>query len=448
MSTVTLLISSEADGRFFRYDVNLQGITLTNAAGKTVTLMSSSQQQYLEFIHVNGKIEPRLTVSIPQDTYTSASVNVASGGPSCAYIDSGGTTELDFRDDGAQPGSVTVTLPAPLAVTSAGVGLVLTLLGGQSGADPACGTQAEGASATSTMAFTLSAFAITGTASGPQDGLVEALQGQVLKRHLPDSYQIALPSYLSDSSGLLTVTEGAGTVLEGAEALDDGSQEFVEVDGALQPDGSLLAKRLVAPDATAVDAQSGPIDQVGDNSVFEMFQNLQQGKDLTISTWQYQSSASSTFATWVQPDASLPFTPAFTAANVVTGQNVYVTSPAYVTVSTSVTAANTVTLLPQTIDAQISAVATSGSYTVYTATLASYDPIVLLSGISPNVVAQPATVTIYVSGSTQMLNSSAPAAGSTLRFYGLLFNDGGALRMDCTRIMDGVEFMSATAQGG
>jgi hypothetical protein len=30
------------------------------------------------------------------------------------------------------------------------------------------------------------------------------------------------------------------------------------------------------------------------------------------------------------------------------------------------------------------------------------------------------------------------AAGSTLRFYGLVFNDQGVLRMDCAQINDGV----------
>lgn len=41
-----------------------------------------------------------------------------------------------------------------------------------------------------------------------------------------------------------------------------------------------------------------------------------------------------------------------------------------------------------------------------------------------------------------MLSSSSPAVGDTLRLYGLVFNDGGTLRMDCLRIMDGVDFMS------
>ena len=41
---------------------------------------------------------------------------------------------------------------------------------------------------------------------------------------------------------------------------------------------------------------------------------------------------------------------------------------------------------------------------------------------------------MYVDSNTQMLNTQALAAGSTLRFYGLVFNDNGTLRMDCAQV--------------
>jgi len=37
-----------------------------------------------------------------------------------------------------------------------------------------------------------------------------------------------------------------------------------------------------------------------------------------------------------------------------------------------------------------------------------------------------------------MLNSNALTVGNTLRFYGLIFNDNGTLRMDCAQVNDGV----------
>jgi hypothetical protein len=49
---------------------------------------------------------------------------------------------------------------------------------------------------------------------------------------------------------------------------------------------------------------------------------------------------------------------------------------------------------------------------------------------------------VYVDTNTVMLTSSAPAPGDTLRFYGLVFNDHGTLRLDCARISPGVTELS------
>jgi hypothetical protein len=49
-------------------------------------------------------------------------------------------------------------------------------------------------------------------------------------------------------------------------------------------------------------------------------------------------------------------------------------------------------------------------------------------------------VQVYVDSNTQQVNTQSLSAGNTLRFYGLVFNDGGTLRMDCAQISDGVSF--------
>jgi hypothetical protein len=50
----------------------------------------------------------------------------------------------------------------------------------------------------------------------------------------------------------------------------------------------------------------------------------------------------------------------------------------------------------------------------------------------------PNTVVVYADSNTQMLNSGAVSVGGTFRFYGLVFNDNGTLRMDCAQVNDGV----------
>jgi hypothetical protein len=122
------------------------------------------------------------------------------------------------------------------------------------------------------------------------------------------------------------------------------------------------------------------------------------------------------------------------------GQNVDVTSPAFSLAGGTYTPANTVTLIPQTIDGAVSSSSTTGNFTVYTVTLASYDlfPQLAVQPGQTTLLTNPNAVQVYVDSNTQMLNTQSLAAGSTLRFYGLVFNDSGRLRMDCGQISDGV----------
>lgn len=45
---------------------------------------------------------------------------------------------------------------------------------------------------------------------------------------------------------------------------------------------------------------------------------------------------------------------------------------------------------------------------------------------------------VVYAGNTQMLNSGAVSVGGLFRFYGLMLNDNGTLRMDCAQVNDGV----------
>src|ERR1039458_5688811 len=76
-TSVTLLISSTANDRLSQFNVDFSGISLTSQSGKTVSLLGGYENP--EFIHLNGSAEPLVTVSVPQDTYTAATVTVPQG---------------------------------------------------------------------------------------------------------------------------------------------------------------------------------------------------------------------------------------------------------------------------------------------------------------------------------------------------------------------------------
>lgn len=62
-TAVTVMLSSTANDQVTQFDVQLQTLTLTSQSGKTVTLLSP--QQPAEFMHLNGGIEPLVTVTVP-----------------------------------------------------------------------------------------------------------------------------------------------------------------------------------------------------------------------------------------------------------------------------------------------------------------------------------------------------------------------------------------------
>lgn len=104
------------------------------------------------------------------------------------------------------------------------------------------------------------------------------------------------------------------------------------------------------------------------------------------------------------------------------------------------------TLMPQTINGTVAAATQSGNFTDYTVTLASSDLFPMLA-IQPDqtiVENNPSQVEVYVGSNTQLLNTMGLASGSTLRFYGLVFDDNGTLRMDCAQVNDGVALSPAS----
>ncbi len=98
------------------------------------------------------------------------------------------------------------------------------------------------------------------------------------------------------------------------------------------------------------------------------------------------------------------------------------------------------TLVPQTINGTVSAISTTGNFATYTVTLAPYDlfPQFAVQPGQTTLLTSPNTVVVYTDSNTQMLNSSKVSVGGLSRFYGLVFNDNGTLRMDCAQINDGV----------
>jgi hypothetical protein len=445
VTKVTVVLSSDANDQFTDFIALLQGITLTNSSGKSVTLLSQSLGT--EFVHLNGLIEPMITGTLPQDTYTAATVSVGGAEFTCVALDtSGGVQVSTFAYGYVQAPFVTVSLPAPISVTGDSMGLTLRMLVQQSAILSSC---SGGASYAIRPTFTLSSFDIANAAPGSASNRVLSLEGAVTAvSGTSGSFEVQRPtySYMSEPATSLKVSIDDGTALQGIDGLASLQVGmFVELDGAIQADGSVQATRVAVADPAAVDVRRGPILSVFNQAipVVNIKPTEGQGKDGLVDVEPYDfSSTAFHISSQLSNVQQLPFAAAFNAANMVPGQNVYLSSPAFVTCCglEYYAPATTITLIPQTIDGTVLGSSVSGNFTIYAVGLSDYDLFESLATqpAQATLLTQPDQVQVYVDSSTRMLNSDTVAVGSTLRFYGLVFNDQGVLRMDCAQINDGV----------
>jgi hypothetical protein len=442
----------------------LNTLSLTNKAGTSVSVLPAAQQ--VEFMHLNGSLEPLMTVSVPQDVYTSATMSVGAASFTCLALNNGSDTTADYAYGYTPQNQVTVQLPQPVTVEGGAMALSLELEVPQSASFPStCAWNGIGtATYQITPTFNLTAMTVAAQPTNAANGRLTALEGLVGSTATGgNGFTVTAP----DSTNAWETTTGGQTVNSAAwtwQVSTDGSTVFqgvgnaagltagvpVDMDGTLQADGSVLATRVAVldPDTTDLTVNTGPLMFVSD-AVPELYQGNRQfeGSEQYMDGWGAYYFANTTFATWggLTNTATLPFAASFNANNMVAGQMVsvttHVTAPGaaqpggqagYVPVSV-------MTLIPQTIDGTVSGMTTAGSFTEYTVTLAPYDlfPQFAVQSGQTTLLNSPQEVAVYADQNTQML-AGAPGVGTVARFSGVIFNDNGTLRMDCTQVAGSV----------
>jgi len=457
-TSVTVVLSSTANDQLAEFDLEFQNITLTSQSGKTVTLLST--QQPSEFIHLNGAIDPLITATVPQDVYTSATATIAYGLFVCIAngVAQGQGLTFDYYNSNVPAASVTVTLPSPITVTGTSMALALDLLVANSATAPDCLNPNGFAGFSMTPTFNLAPFTLSPSPPSSANGKLAGLEGAVASLDSSNNkFNLSVPEG-PYGTRTLSVSVGSATVFQGVSdfsALATGI--FVNMDGALQPDGTLAATRIAVEDPSALNMFTGPLMQVGSEvPVLLVYGRQEQGPLSPGPTGSgyyfdtpYMDFSGAVFQISGQMTnlQSLPFGASFNASNMVAGQNVDISSPALELMGGEYTPANTITLIPQTINGTVVASSHQGSFTDYTVSLAAYDlfPTLAVQPGQTTLLTNPSQVEVYVDSNTQMLNTMALAPGSTLRFNGLVFNDNGTLRMDCGQVNDGVSFSQANS---
>lgn len=460
LTTVAIQLSSKANDQLVQYTTQISSISLTNQAGKTTTIFSTPTN--VDFIPANGNAYPLALVQVAQDVYTSASISMATPNFRYTFLDSTGSDNTDNASYSGTPVVSTVVVPQPVTISGASMGLTLSLDMSKSLTITNYSIP-QLATYSGTPTLDLSVFPLTAGATTPLNGQCIGLIGQITAISAASNTMtvtLAGDGAIGPGSGQpfgayatgasFTVQLSSATQYQGVAAASGlATGDFVNLDLALQPGGYYIATRVEVQDATTANTTSDVLQfsSVKFNDVVAMpFQYqgslLESSDQGDLFSFVYAGSTKFQVSGRLGSVSGLPFTPTFNASTMVAGQDVSIGANSYPTSGGNYPLPTSITLLPQTIDATVTGVATSGSYTIYTAQLAPYDPIVSLNGppVNPseNLVPNPGVVQVYVGSGTSFLNSALLAPGGTFRFNGLLFDDSGVLRLVALQVNDGV----------
>ena len=453
-TSVNVLISSTANDQLSRFDIELQSLKLTDQSGTVIELLPATQG--LEFMHVNGGIEPLLTVRVPQGIYSGATATVGTAEFTCVTLTPTGGLDTSIFAYGQTPAeNIKVNLREPITITGTNMSVGLNLLVSESAALSSCYAAQGQYTYSITPTFELAPISLASQPTNATNGKVMSLDGRVTSIDLGgNTFALSLPQDLYIAPTEVSIKSGNGTTYDGISGLSGlAAGMLVDIDGAIRADGSVAATRIAVLDAdtTNLSMQTGPVMQTNSSvPLVVAFGQRQQGYlyDMRLDPiwipYDYSGAVfeiSGNFSNLL----NLPFLPSFNSSNMVDGQNVYVTSHASQVTGNPYTPTSSIMLFPQTINGSVVAASTSGGFTVYTVTLADYSlfPQLAVQAGQATLLNNPGEVQVYTDSNTQKVNTTPLAPGSTLRFYGLVFNDNGTLRMDCAQVSDGV---ASTAQ--
>ena len=459
-TSVTLLLSSTANDQLSQFNINLSSLSLTSQTGKTVNLFTTDQNP--EFIHLNGKVEPLVTVSIPQDVYTAANIAVGDSTFTCLTLNpSGGLVLSIFAYLNVQT-PTTVNLPSPVRISGSTMVLSLNLQVSQSASFPSQCYVTGIVPFSITPTFNLTEIPLAPHIVEPgihgrvvsvnpsNNSFTLALAGGILTPSNPAS---ADGQQVSFSSNDKTVYQGIG----GFSSLTAG--QLIEMDATMQPTGSQFATRIALQDTepTNLSVMTGPVLQVASGAPV-MFSFGQQDQGYLWTSGRAGNAMPYSFgdADFRIADVAnlqnLPFVPRFDAATMFAGQNVYASTHATQLLNYPIYfPATTLTLIPQSINGTIlGIVSNGGSSTSYRVALEPYEliPTLAVQAGQTTVLTDPTEANVYVDTHTRMRNTNSLVLGSVARFNGLVFNDNGVVRMDCLQVDDGaaVEPLQASAE--
>ena len=414
--------------RLLAVSMTIGSVTLTNASGGTVNVVSSSTP--VEVMHLMGTVSPISLMDVPQGTYSGAAMSISSS--TVMYMDSN-TMQL-VQKSVSGPMNATVNLSPSLTVGTSPIVLNLDMNMGSSVSID----QSGNVTMTPTMTASINQCC-TGNSQDPENGSMEHMTGTVMSSS-GNSFSMSM----MQSSQNISVATGSNTQFEGMGGMGGMSNGMiVMVDATMQSDGTFMAQKVQSVMSMSGGSMAGGlVTGTSGSPVTQLTLAMQDGAgsgmmgSFLAGTTTVDVSSGAAFD--IDSDnvdmSNLPFTPTFDEATIFKGQCVRAVSNSGMMSGGGMggmmgggsVSASEIDLEQQGLSGIVSGYSGSAP-TTFTLTLPSDSAFTSLTGAT--------TVTVFQQTGTELWGMTGLTNGRTVHVRGLLFVDAGAYKLVAGRIM-------------
>lgn len=419
-------IGDSPSDRVIAFAMSMNSMTLTNSSGGTVSVVSSAVP--LEMMRLLGAMQPLAVISIPQGTYTTATISM--GAAMITYMNPvskqvvqktvpGTTVTVNFNP------SVTINSTAP-AIMNFDMDAAASIAIDSSG----------NVTVNPTFRMAMGTFG-SGNPQLPGSGGMQHLFGSVANVS-GSSFAMAMMqgsqnlSFVTNSSTHFDNISGMGMMSNGTLSM---------VDAILQQDGTMLAQEVRSLTPGSAMMGSGVVTGITGNPAIQLAIIAQNGagSGMTVPylangiTINVSSSTPYAIDSDEMDMTGLPFTPKFDPTTVFTGQHIRA-----ITGQTSMGGgmggmmigsinASEIDLAQQGLSGTVSGYSQTGSQATFTLNLAPDSAFVTLTSST--------SVTVFQQAGTALVGMSSVANGSSVHVRGLVFLDAGSYKLVAGTIM-------------
>jgi len=432
--TLQVNVGDSPSDRVMAFATNITSMTLTNSNGTTAPIVSASMP--IEMMRLAGTMQPINVLSIPQGTYTGASITMSS--MSVTFMDP--TTRTIMQKTVAGPITTNVSFASNMTLGSTPMVLSFDMDIASSVAIDSSGK----VSLTPTFHTIMNNVGV-GNGQDPENGGMEHLIGSVAS-----ASGTSFGFSMMQSAQTLTLTTNNNTQFEnmsGMGMMSNGA--LMKVNAMLQADGSILVQKVqwfmgnggVMSDGIVGAVTGSPATQMG------MVVQNGSGQGMMSSFLANNANVNVTGSTSFNIDtdgmdmSNLPFTPTFDSDHMYPGERVRCISNTGMGSGSmggmggmgggsmvGMMNASECNLVQQGFTGTVSNYSASNGQATFTLTLASDSYFAIMTGES--------MITVYQQPGTELYGITSIGNGQTVQVRGLMFEDGSVFRMVARRIMN------------